>query len=170
MTRIVILGGGFAGVYTARHLEKCLRRERDIEITLVSRNNYFLITPLLFEAGSGVLEPRHAVNPIRPLLNRTRFVEAEVEKIDLDRKIVTVRPPHDEPDEIPYDHLVLALGGITNKFLVPGSEHALTFKTLGDAIYLRNHTIQLFERADIETDPARKSAQLTFVLVGAGLV
>src|SRR4051794_20715584 len=80
--RIVILGGGFGGVYTARKLEKRLRHEPNVEVTLVSRDNYFLMTPLLFEAGSGVLDPRHTVTPIRRMLDRTQFDEAEVERID----------------------------------------------------------------------------------------
>lgn len=168
--RILILGGGFGGVYTARHLEELFAESSEVQITLVSRDNYFVMTPLLFEAGSGILEPRHAVNPIRPLLKMTQFIEAEVEEIDIARKMVTVCPPHGQADELPYDHLVLALGGVTNTTLVPGTEHALTFKTLGDAIYLRNHIIQLFERAQIESDPIRKASLLTIVLVGGGLV
>ena len=169
-TRVLILGGGFGGVYTALELEKLLHDDEQIQVTLVSRDNYFLMTPLLFEAGSGILEPRHAVNPIRPLLARTRFIEAEVQKIDLERRVVTVQPPHEEADQVEFDHLVLALGGITNTRIVPGAEHSLTFKNLGDAIYVRNHVIQLFERADIETDPQRKASLLTFVIVGGGLV
>src|SRR5205085_5548330 len=135
-----------------------------------SRNNYFLMTPLLFEAGSGVLEPRHVVNPIRPLFTIARFIEAEITDIDLDRKTVSMITAAANNDEIEYDHLVLALGGVTNTRLVPGSEHALSFKTLGDAIFLRNHIIRLFESADVERDPQRKSAMLTFVLIGGGLV
>lgn len=169
--RILILGGGFGGVYTARHLEKLWRGSSEVEIALVSRDNYFVMTPLLFEAGSGVLEPRHAVNPIRPLLGNARFIEAEVTHIDLNRRAVAVRPTATtDTYELEYDHLVLALGGVTNLRLVPGSEKAQTFKTLGDAIFLRNSVIQLFELADVERDPARKQAQLTFVVVGAGLV
>lgn len=169
--RILILGGGFGGVYTARHLEKLWRGSDEVEIALVSRDNYFVMTPLLFEAGSGILEPRHAVSPIRPLLGSARFIEAEVTHIDLDRRAVAVRPTAtSENYELEFDHLVLALGGITNLHLVPGSEKAQTFKTLGDAIYLRNSVIQLFELADVERDPARKEAQLTFVIVGGGLV
>ena len=169
-TRIVILGGGFGGVYTARHLERLIADHRDIEITLVSRDNYLLITPLLFEAGSGILEPRHAVHPIRSLLKRVRFVEAEVERIDLESRIVHARPTSREVYEIPYDQLVLALGGVTNRTLIPGSEHAASFKTLADAIFIRNQVIELFERAQVEADPQRKQELLTFVVVGAGLV
>lgn len=169
-TRVVILGGGFGGVYTAHHLEKLSGPGAALRVTLVSRENYFLMTPLLFEAGSGVLEPRHAVNPIRPLFKRTRFVEAEIQSVDFDRKVVTAAPGEDEVYEIEFDHLVVAVGGVTNTTLVPGSEHAITFKTLGDAIYVRNHTIDLFERADIEKDAQRRAAMMTFVVVGAGLV
>jgi NADH:ubiquinone reductase (H+-translocating) len=169
--QILILGGGFAGVYTALHLEKLWRGSDEVGITLVSRDNYFLMTPLLFEAGSGVLEPRHAVNPIRPLLRWSQFVEAEVQEIDLSRRVVSVSPAGGrEQQALGYDHLVLALGGITNTTLVPGSDQAMTFKSMGDAIFLRNHIIKLFEWADIEKDPARKHALLTFVVVGAGLV
>src|SRR5829696_3889303 len=109
-TRIVILGGGFAGLYTARHLQRLLRRRRDVEVTLVSRNNYFLMTPLLFEAGSGILEPRHTVQPIRPLFRTAHFVQAEIEKIDLAQKRVMTRLAQRNPYEIPYDQLVIALG------------------------------------------------------------
>jgi len=170
--RILILGGGFGGVYAAVHLQRLRRRARQpLQITLVNNDNYFLMTPLLFEAGSGILEPRHAVNPIRPLLRHARFVEADVERIDLDRRAVHVRhAPGVDPWELAYDHLVLAVGGITNRQIIPGSEHAFTFKTLADAIFLRNHIIDLFEQADVEEDPAARSRLLTFVIVGAGLV
>lgn len=169
-TRIVILGGGFGGAYTATHLEKLWGDDPSIHITLISRNNYFLMTPLLFEAGSGVLEPRHAVNPLRAMFRRTRFIEAQVEGVDLDRNVVIINPPDSSPDQTPFDHLVLAVGGVTNTHLIPGSEHALTFKTLADAIFLRNHVIELFERADVEPDKTRRAELLTFVLVGGGLV
>jgi NADH:ubiquinone reductase (H+-translocating) len=167
--RIVILGGGFGGVYTARHLEKLLKRG-EAEVTLVSRDNYFLMTPLLFEAGSGILEPRHAVNPLRTMLRRTNFVQAEIQRVDLDTKQVHVAIEGGDPQSIPYDHLVLALGGVTNTSMIAGSQTALTFKTLGDAIFFRNHVIQRFERADVERDPAQKRKTLTFVFVGAGFV
>jgi NADH dehydrogenase len=170
-TRLVILGGGFGGVYATRHLEDLWRGSEDVQITLISRDNFFLMTPLLFEAGSGVLEPRHVVNPIRPLLRTAQFVEAEVSNVDFDQRIVTVCPANErETDEVPFDHLVIALGGVTNTTLFPGADTALTFKTLGDAIYMRNHVIRLFEWADIEKDARRRKALLTFTIVGGGLV
>jgi len=169
-SRIVILGGGFGGVYTAYHLERLWLGDKRVQVTLVSRDNYFLMTPLLFEAGSGILEPRHAVNPIRPLLRHTRFVEAEVTGVDFTRQMVTAQPAADEQYELGYDHLVLALGGVTNTSFLHGAEHAMTFKTLGDAIFLRNRTIDLLERADVERDEAFKQSMLSFVVIGAGLV
>jgi NADH dehydrogenase len=169
-TRIVVLGGGFGGVYTAMNLEKLARGRRDIEVTLVSRENYLLMTPLLFEAGSGILEPRHAVTPLRPLFKRVRFVEAEVEGVDFARQVVRVRPSPDETQELAYDQLVIALGGVTNRAIIPGSEHAQSFKTLADAIFHRNYTIELFERAEVEPHPQHKRELLTFVVVGGGLV
>src|SRR5215213_2133632 len=142
-TRIVVLGGGFGGIYTTLHLQRIFRRRANVDITLVSRDNYFTMTPLLFEAGSGVLEPRHAVSPIRPLfhLEKAQFVEAEVLDVDLDQQVVHTTLVHREPLEIRYDHLVIALGGVTNTAIIPGSLTAMTFKTLADAIFLRNHAI-----------------------------
>ncbi|HEY7088701.1 MAG TPA: NAD(P)/FAD-dependent oxidoreductase [Tepidisphaeraceae bacterium] len=168
--RIVILGGGFGGLYTAWHLQRIWKRDPTVEITLVSRTNYFLMTPLLFEAGSGVLEPRHAVSPIRKMLTSARLVQGEIERIDLDGHKVRVRFADDEARDLPYDHLVLALGGVTNTKVIPGADTAMQFKTLADAIALRNHVIERFERADVETHPEHVRAQLTFVVAGAGLV
>src|SRR5260221_9582156 len=90
-TRILIVGGGFGGVYTALHLQRIFKKSHSVYITLVDRDNYFLMTPLLFEAGSGVIEPRHAVTPIRTLLKKAQFVQADVERIDLDARIVHAR-------------------------------------------------------------------------------
>lgn len=168
--RVIILGGGFGGVYASVRLDRIWHANPDVQVTLVSRANYFLMTPLLFEAASGVLEPRHAVNPIRPMFRNARFVQATVEKVDLNAKTVEVRLPQESKRTIEYDHLVLALGGVTNTQIIPGSEHATTFKTLADAIYLRNHTIQRFEEADAEPDESRRAELLSFVIIGAGLV
>src|SRR5947209_19520916 len=126
-TRIVILGGGFGGVYTARHLEKLCKRRPDVEIVLVSRDNFLLMTPLLFEVCSGTLDVRHCSGPLRAFLHRTRFIEATVQGIDLERRVVQVAAPG-ESGELAYDQLVLALGARTNRVMIPGSEHAFTFK------------------------------------------
>jgi NADH dehydrogenase len=168
-TRIVILGGGFGGVATARHLERLCKRRRDIEIVLVSRDNFLVMTPLLFEVCSGALDIRHCSFPIRAFLRTTRFVEATVERIDVERHIVQLSGDGEEV-EVPYNQLVIALGAMTNRTMIPGSEHAFTFKTLADAFLLRNHIIERFERADVERDPIRKRRQLTFVIIGGGLV
>jgi NADH dehydrogenase len=168
-TRVVILGGGFGGVYTARHLEQLCKRRTDVEALLISRDNFLLMTPLLFEICSGTLDLRHCSFPIRAFLRTTRFVEATVQGIDLERRVVHVAAPG-ESAELPYDQLVLALGARTNQQMIPGSENAFTFKALADALLLRNHIIERFERADVERDPRRKRRQLTFVIIGGGLV
>jgi len=168
-TRIVILGGGFGGAYTARHLEKLCQGRQDVEIILVSRDNFLLMTPLLFEVCSGTLDLRHCSFPIRAFLRTTRFVEAAVQGIDLERRVVHLAVPGESGD-LSYDQLVLALGAMTNRVMIPGSEHAFTFKTLADALLLRNHIIERLERADVEVDPERKRRLLTFVIIGGGLV
>jgi NADH dehydrogenase len=167
--RIVILGGGFGGVAAAHRLERLCRRRQDVEIVLVSRDNFLLMTPLLFEVFSGALEPRDCSFPVRSLLRTTRFVEANVQGVDLDRRVVRLDSPG-KRGELAYDQLVLALGSKTNRHMIPGSEHAFTFKTLADALLLRNHVIERFERADVETDPERRARLLTFVIIGGGLV
>ena len=114
-TRIVILGGGFGGVYTARHLEKVCRGRQDVEIVLVSHNNFLLMTPLLFEVCSGTLDERDCAFPIRTFLRSTRFAEATVQGVDLERRVVHLTGGS-ETGELAYDQLVLALGAMTNKF------------------------------------------------------
>jgi NADH dehydrogenase len=168
--RILVLGGGFAGVTTARHLQRVLRRHSDVEITLVSRENFFIVTPLLFEACSGRLELRHCAQPIRAALRRTRFIEANVEAVDVERQIVRAVAPDVGPYDLPYDHLVVALGGSTNERLIPGSSNAFTFKTMADALVLRNHLIERFERADAASDSSTRGSCLTVVVIGGGLV
>src|SRR5439155_6718340 len=130
-TRIVVLGGGFGGVYTARHLERLCKRRQDVEIVLVSRDNFLLMTPLLFEICSGALDARHCSFPIRAFLRTTRFVEAAVLGVDLERRVVHLSA-EGEQGELGYDQLVLALGGMTNRRMIPGSEHAFTFMALAD--------------------------------------
>src|SRR4029077_15099339 len=168
-TRIVILGGGFGGVYTARHLEQLCKRRPDVEIVLVSRDNFLLVTPLLFEVSSGTLDLRHCSFPVRAFLRTTGFCEGTVQSVELERRKGRVAFAG-RGSELAYDQLVLALGALTNQTMIPGSENAFTFKTLADALLLRNHLIERLERADTEPDPERKRALLTFVIIGAGLV
>jgi NADH dehydrogenase len=168
--RIVVLGGGFGGVTTARHLERLTPRHGGVEITLVSRENFFVLTPLLFEACSGRLELRHCAQPIRAALEKTRFIEATVERVDVDGRIVRALGPGTETYELAYDHLVVALGASTNQQLIPGSANAFTFKTMADALVLRNHLIEQFERADAASDPAVRRGCLSMVVIGGGLV
>jgi NADH dehydrogenase len=167
--RIVILGGGFGGVFAARNLEKLMHCRKDVEIVLVSRDNFLLMSPLLFEVFSGTLDLRGCSFPIRAFLDRTRLIEAGVQGIDLSRRVVRLATSRGS-SELAYDQLVLALGARTNREQIPGAEHAFTFKTLADALILRNHVIECFERADGETDPERLAQMLTFVIIGGGLV
>jgi NADH dehydrogenase len=169
-TRIVVAGGGFGGAYVARHLERLFRKRSDVDITLVSRDNFFLMTPFLFEACSGNLAFRHCSVPIRAFLRRAKFIEATVRHIGLDSRVVHAAVAEGPTYALPYDHLVLALGSVTNRDRIPGSDNAFTFKTLADAVVLRNHLIERFERADVESDAARKKRLLTFVVIGGGLV
>ncbi|MEP6469202.1 MAG: NAD(P)/FAD-dependent oxidoreductase [Chloroflexota bacterium] len=169
--RVLILGGGFAGVMTAQALERRLGRRTDVEIWLVSRNNFMLFTPLLPEVCSGVLEPRHVVTALRGMLHRPSSwcITADVEAIELDGKVVTVLGGDGDQHLLHYDSLVLALGGITDTFGIPGiEEHAIGMKSLADAFSLRNRMIEILERADLEDDPTERQAQLTFVVGGGG--
>jgi NADH dehydrogenase len=168
--RIVVLGGGFGGVPAARHLERLMRRHADADITLVSRENFFVITPLLFEACSGRLELRHCAQPIRAALRRTRFIEASVEGVDVERQIVRAIARDGGTHDLEYDHLVVALGASTNEQLIPGSSNAFTFKTMADALVLRNHLIEQFERADATSASTTRRGCLTVIVIGGGLV
>jgi NADH:ubiquinone reductase (H+-translocating) len=164
----VVLGGGFAGVVLVRELERSLRRS-EAEVTLVSRDNFFVLTPLLFEACSGTLELRHCAQPIRPALRWARFVEATVETVDVERRVVGTSA-HGVASELTYDQLIVTLGAATNQSLIPGSETAFTFKTVADAVVLRNQFIECFERADAAVDLVGRRRYLTFVIIGGGLV
>jgi NADH:ubiquinone reductase (H+-translocating) len=169
-TRIVVLGGGFGGIAATRELERLCGGQHGIEITLVSRDNFFVLTPLLFEACSGTLELRHCAQPIRPALRQSRFVEATVESVDVEQRVVHAVAAEGGTYELPYDHLVVALGATTNMALIPGSTSAFTFKTMADALVLRNHLIERFERADAATDPEMRRRSLSVVVIGGGLV
>src|SRR6516165_10105652 len=150
--RVLILGGGFAGLYAGMQLDKILARRPDVDVTVVNRENFFLFTPMLHEVAASDLDITHIVNPIRKLLRHVTFFHGEVSAIDLAAKRVRLfhgaaRHEH----ELSYDYLVIALGSTTNFYNIPGlREHALTMKSLGDAIHLRNHLIDLLAEADFE--------------------
>lgn len=168
--RIVVLGGGFGGMATTRHLERAFRSRTDVEITLVSRENFFVMTPLLFEACSGRLELRHCAQPIRAALRTARFIEGTVSTVDPERRLVRALDDQGRAFDLPYDHLVVALGASTNLKLIPGSEHAFTFKTMADALVLRNHVIAQLELADAAAEAHERRGCLTIVVIGGGLV
>jgi len=167
--RVLILGGGFGGVYTALGLERELRLEDRTEITLVNNENFFLFTPLLCEIVSSQIDTSHSVNPLRRMFKHTRFVEGEAVTLDPQARHVTVRHPNGSTYDYPYDHLVVTMGARQGYFgMRDVQEHALTVKTLGDAIHLRNWAIQMLETADTERDPATRARLLTFVVAGGG--
>ena len=162
--RIVVLGGGFGGLYAALHLKNALK-PREAEIHLVSRTDYFLFTPLLHEVAAGLLEPRDVARPLAALLGRrVLFHHTGITRIDLEGRRVET-----EGGDVPYDTLVIALGSETNYYGLPNVEgQSLPLKTLDDALNLRNHFLDLFRRADREIDPETRKRLLTVVLAGAG--
>jgi NADH dehydrogenase len=166
--RIVVLGSGFGGAYCAQELERRLR-ETDAEILLLDRNNYFVFYPLLVEAGTGSLEPRHTVVSSRSFLRRSSFRRAEVLGIDTVAREVRYRAPGTDAEHTAgYDHLVVALGSVTRMPPIPGlAEHGFGMKSLTDAVALRDRAIQMLELADATDDPAARRALLHFVVVGA---
>jgi NADH dehydrogenase len=178
LKRILILGGGFAGIEILRQLQKTFQNDIAIDITLVSRDNFFLFTPMLPEISSGMIETRHIVTPLRAFCNRAKFYEAAVKSIDLDNKQVDITHRIGRPTDpiewrshvLKYDYLVIALGSETNFFgLGEAANQAFTLKSLGDAIVLRNHVINMLEQADIEhEDLDLRKSLLTFVIVGGG--
>lgn len=169
-TKILIIGGGFGGVYTAMTLEKLLKKSDNVEVGLISKENYFVYQPMLPEVISGSIGILDTITPIRRLCPNTNVYTREVESIDLENKtVMTSAGFRPRPYEIQYDHLVLAVGNVINLSGEHGlEEHALPFKYLGDGLVLRNHVIHALEEADIEPDPELRQALLTFVVVGGG--
>src|SRR5690349_19568274 len=154
---VLVIGGGFAGGYVARLL-------RGRRATIVSPENFMLYTPLLPEAASGTLEPRHTVVPLRAMCPHADLLLARAERLDLEARTATV-----SGRTMRWRDLVIALGAVPRTLPVPGlSEHGLAFKSLADAIYLRNHVLQQLEAADGALDEETRSRHLTFVFVGAG--
>ena len=166
--RILILGGGFGGLYTALEFEK--RRDPSVDVTLVSDENFFLFTPMLHEVAASDLDVTHIVNPLRKMLRHVRVFCGEVRSVDVAQRRVVVGHGFDaHAHSLEYDHLVLALGSVTNYFKIPGlAERALTMKTLGDAIELRSRLIAHLEEADTECAAKDREPLLTFVVAGGG--
>ena len=168
--RIVILGGGFGGVYAAIHLEKLLAREHKVEICLVSRDNFFLFTPMLHEIAASDLEITNIVNPLRKLLRKVEVLVGDVNEIDLPSKRVLISHGYrNDSQQLDYDHLIIALGSITNFYNQRGlSELALAMKSLPDAIRLRARVLRHLEEANSESNSIDRQSLLTFLVAGGG--
>jgi NADH dehydrogenase len=179
-TRIVILGGGFAGVTTASTLEQLFGADPSVSITLVSDTNALLFTPMLAEVAGSSLEATHITNPLRTSLRRTNVIRNKAVAIDVQTHQVHLAPDVPLPGQervattneghtVPFDHLVLALGAVSNYLgMEQVRANSFDFKSLGDAIRIRNHVIDLFERAEDELPSPTRQAMLTFVIAGGG--
>jgi NADH dehydrogenase len=167
--RIVIAGGRFAGLYAAMYLDKTLARRGQADVTLISRENFILLTPMLHEVAAGDLSPTDIINPLRRILRHVKVVEAEVTAIDTDaRTVKCLAGLRDVRLEFGFDHLLLALGSETNFFDMGAvRDWAMTMKNLDDAALLRNRKVALLEHATVHEEPAR-SRLLTFVIAGGG--
>jgi NADH:quinone reductase (non-electrogenic) len=165
---VVIAGGGFGGAAAARELERLVPKQA-ARLVLVNETNFALYTPFLPEAAAGTLEPRHVVTPLREILKRTYLRLGSVVGHDPAAKTVTLRAKYGEAETLPYDQLLLSLGSVSRVLPVPGlAEHAVGFKSLADAIYLRNHVVETLEEANATEDLARREQLLTYVFVGGG--
>jgi len=165
---VVIAGGGFGGAMAARELERIMPRQ-STRLVLVNDANFMLYTPFLPEAAAGTLEPRHVVTPLREILKRTYLRLGSIAGHDPVAKTVELRTREGDSERLPYDQLLLALGSVSRVLPVPGlSEHAIGFKSLADAIWLRNHVIETLEAANATEDTARRDELLTYVFVGGG--
>jgi len=169
-TRIVIAGGGFAGLYAAIYFEKRLARRADVEVTLISHENFILFTPMLHEVAAGDLYPGDIVNPLRRILRHVKFFEADVQAIDLNaRRVHCTAGVADEKLEFEFDHLLLTLGSETNFFNMDDvRDWSVTMKSLGDTEMLRNRMVAFLEEASLQSDEAARRQLLTFVTAGGG--
>ncbi len=166
---ILIVGGGFGAMNAAMALDRQLQRGLKAEVTLISRSNFFLFSPLLAEVTASLVEPRHAVNPIRRMLRRVRFIEGTVQGLDPVGRTMRLVDENGCSRLLSYEHCVLSPGSVTEFFGIPGlAENALTLKTLGDAVRIRNRIIDLLERA-VLLPIEERGPLLTFVVVGGGL-
>ncbi|MFJ9666687.1 NAD(P)/FAD-dependent oxidoreductase [Streptomyces sp. NPDC101219] len=175
--RILVVGGGYVGMYTALRLQRKLKRELgrgEAEITVVTPDPYMTYQPFLPEAAAGAISPRHVVVPLRRVLDRCRIVIGEATAVDHARRTATVTTLATDEEggtgqQLAYDHLVLAPGSVSRTLPVPGlAEYAIGFKTVEEAIGLRNHVLEQMDIASSTRDPALRDAALTFVFVGGG--
>jgi NADH dehydrogenase len=165
---VVIVGGGFGGAMAARELERTMPGQ-SVRLVLVNDTNFLLYTPFLPEAAAGTLEPRHVVTPLREILHRTYLRLGSVEGHDPGTRTVELRTRDGEGEQLHYDQLLLAVGSVSRVLPVPGlTDHAIGFKSLADAIWLRNHVIETLEAANASEDSARRDELLTYVFVGGG--
>ncbi len=165
---VVIVGGGFAGAACARRLEALLPTQ-SARLQLVNDVNFILYTPFLPEAAAGLLEPRHVVTPLREILDRTYLRLGAVCGHDPAARTVELRTHEGESEQLRYDQLILSVGSVSRTLPVPGLDrHAIGFKSLADAIWLRNHVIESLELANSTEDPERRERLLTFVFIGGG--
>jgi NADH:ubiquinone reductase (H+-translocating) len=165
---VVIAGGGFGGAAAARELERLMPKQ-SARLVLVNDVNFMLYTPFLPEAAAGTLEPRHVVTPLREMLKRTYLRLGSIVGHDPEARTVELRTKDGSVEQLPYDQLLLALGSVSRVLPVPGlAEHAVGFKDLADAIWLRNHVVETLEEANATEDPARRDELLTYVFVGGG--
>jgi NADH dehydrogenase len=169
--RVLILGGGFAGVAVAQELEKLVRRlTRPVEVTLVSKTNYLLFLPMLPEAASGSVELTHIMSPLRLLIPHTRVRIESVQSIDIAQQTVTTLQPSTRREQVlPWDYLVIALGNMVDLSGLAGvAQHGLPIKTIGDALYIRNRAIEMLDGAEAAINPDERRRLLTFVVAGGG--
>ncbi len=165
-TRIVILGGGFGGAMALKRLHRYIHGRKHVEVMFINRENHFLFTPLLHEVATGSIMPENIVEPLRSITHccNIRFLEAVVERVDCDKKIVNT-----SQGEQAFDIALVALGAETNDYGTPGvAEHCFTLKSLSAAVKLKNHVIECLEAASRETDPLQRKRLLAFVVVGGG--
>lgn len=166
--RILILGAGYVGLYTALGLQKKLRAN-EASVTVVDPQPHMTYQPFLPEAAAGAIEPRHVVVPLRRSLKRCHVLTARVNTIEHERKAVTVEAADGHIQELNYDVLVLALGSVPRLLPIPGlAEQGIGFKTIGEAIYLRNHVLSRMDQASSTLDPDLRKRLLTFTVVGGG--